>query len=293
METVRAATLASSHRQKRLQAAATPQSHHPLPLATSSPSNHVTSTTTDHTSSLAAGLPSPVPGRPLPEELIRYKNQTYVAPEKLQIVKPLEGSVTLLKWKLLATPQLGGATTFFSDASRPGVHLKKWKAGGVQDNEATSSETPSQVGSKDSTTDITSLEQSHLEELGGARERRGSSSVARDIRGSGSVARDTRSSLSNSVTLHGSGVSSGDPATNHKKPLSAATAASSHKTSANSSLSLLGQVGSFLGSSWSRLSLQGEASKTPSPPLEQHNRGSTQHEPEESTGLASLLDMKA
>ena len=69
----------------------------------------------------------------LPDEFMRYRNQPYIAPEKLQIVKPMEGSVTLLKWKLLATPQLGGATTFFSDASRPGVHMKGWKAAGIVD----------------------------------------------------------------------------------------------------------------------------------------------------------------
>lgn len=69
----------------------------------------------------------------MPDEFMRYRNQPYVAPEKLQIVKPLEGSVTLLKWKLLATPQLGGATTFFSDVSRPGVHVKGWKAAGIVD----------------------------------------------------------------------------------------------------------------------------------------------------------------
>ncbi len=60
----------------------------------------------------------------LPEEFIRYRQHPYMAPEKLQIVKPMEGSMTLLKWKLLATPQLGGAKTFFSDASLPGVHKK-------------------------------------------------------------------------------------------------------------------------------------------------------------------------
>lgn len=65
----------------------------------------------------------------MPDEMVRYRNQPYVAPEKLQIVKPLEGSMTLLKWKLLASPQLGGATTFFSDAKRPGVHLKKTSVG--------------------------------------------------------------------------------------------------------------------------------------------------------------------
>jgi len=53
----------------------------------------------------------------LADEFMRYHNQPYIAPEKLQLMKPTESSVTLLKWKLLATPQLGGATTFFSDAS--------------------------------------------------------------------------------------------------------------------------------------------------------------------------------
>ena len=52
------------------------------------------------------------------------KHPHYVSPQKLQIVKPMEGSVTLLRWKLLATPQLGGATSFFSDAELPGVLRK-------------------------------------------------------------------------------------------------------------------------------------------------------------------------
>ena len=33
----------------------------------------------------------------------------------------------------MASPQLGGATSFFSDASRPGVHIKGWKAAGIKD----------------------------------------------------------------------------------------------------------------------------------------------------------------
>ena len=37
------------------------------------------------------------------------------------------GSVTLLKWKLLATPQLGGASSYFSNISHPGVHVKSWR----------------------------------------------------------------------------------------------------------------------------------------------------------------------
>lgn len=73
----------------------------------------------------------------LPDDLVRHRNQTYVAPQKLQIVKPLEGSMTLLKWKLLASPQLGGAKAYFSDASIPGVHLKKWPGSGVVDHSAT------------------------------------------------------------------------------------------------------------------------------------------------------------
>ena len=37
------------------------------------------------------------------------------------------GSVTLLKWKLLATPQLGGASSYFSNITHPGVHVKLWR----------------------------------------------------------------------------------------------------------------------------------------------------------------------
>ena len=37
------------------------------------------------------------------------------------------GSVTLLKWKLLATPQLGGASSYFSNITHPGVHVKSWR----------------------------------------------------------------------------------------------------------------------------------------------------------------------
>ncbi|XP_052237343.1 trafficking kinesin-binding protein 1-like isoform X2 [Dreissena polymorpha] len=43
----------------------------------------------------------------------------YKMPEKLRIVKPLEGSVTLRKWQMLATPHLGAIFE-----SRPGVQIK-------------------------------------------------------------------------------------------------------------------------------------------------------------------------
>lgn len=133
METVRAATMASSKKKNRLQAKQV------QPLATSSPSgkNPAVKNPVDVCPPSPILLPENSSG--IPEELVRYKNQTYVAPEKLQIVKPLEGSVTLLKWKLLASPQLGGATTYFSDASRPGVHMKKWKGGMMNEGTRTKS----------------------------------------------------------------------------------------------------------------------------------------------------------
>ncbi|ELU00243.1 hypothetical protein CAPTEDRAFT_229053 [Capitella teleta] len=49
-------------------------------------------------------------------DLSRLSNGTYRIPEKLQIVKPLEGSHTLHHWQRLATPHLGGLMEH-----RPGV----------------------------------------------------------------------------------------------------------------------------------------------------------------------------
>ncbi|XP_076329079.1 uncharacterized protein LOC143235125 isoform X4 [Tachypleus tridentatus] len=46
-------------------------------------------------------------------------NRTYHMPEKLQIIKPLEGSQTLHHWQRLATPHLGGIFE-----SRPGIQIK-------------------------------------------------------------------------------------------------------------------------------------------------------------------------
>ena len=116
------------------------------PVASSSPNEHRTHhskiprpspLTRSTPSRLTRATPSsPVPSdeeasiASLPEDLVRYRS-----PQKLQIVKPMEGSVTLLKWKLLATPQLGGATSFFSDQTGPGVHLKKWSASQIKDSQ--------------------------------------------------------------------------------------------------------------------------------------------------------------
>ena len=132
METVCAATLVSSRRRwkKKYSTDKSP----PLPVGSSSPNLSIPAVTNGMQLSVSDRVCSPSSGKgvdKVQEELIRYWQQLYVAPEKLQIVKPMEGSVTLLKWKLLASSQLGGDTTYFSDASRPGVHLKNWKAGEI------------------------------------------------------------------------------------------------------------------------------------------------------------------
>ena len=57
------------------------------------------------------------------------RQQKYFSPRKLQIVKPMEGSATLLQWKLLATPQLGGTSSFFSKSERPGIYSKTYNSG--------------------------------------------------------------------------------------------------------------------------------------------------------------------
>ena len=69
--------------------------------------------------------------------------QTYFSPQKLQIVKPMEGSMTLLRWKLLATPELGGPSSFFSDTEQPGIHLKDF---GQSSRPGSSMHTPSVDG---------------------------------------------------------------------------------------------------------------------------------------------------
>ena len=57
-------------------------------------------------------------------------SHSYFSPQKLQIVKPMEGSVTLLRWKLLATPQLRGTSGFLeSEAEKQtGIHLKNYSS---------------------------------------------------------------------------------------------------------------------------------------------------------------------
>lgn len=253
METVRAATLASARKKERLTKPA-----QPLPLAASSPREKQSKPDKD-LSAVGTSPLSPISSGHLGslEEVVRYRNQNYVAPEKLQIVKPLEGSVTLLKWKLLASPQLGGATTFFSDATRPGVHMKRWKAGGVID-EGEAGLASTRIKSL-STTDISSLE-SHLagypKREAGGEERCKSGLSSRANQAPSQSARDDLLVVPKK------------PQKQNKKSLSK---------------SLLGQVGSFLGSSWSQLSF---ASKEAPSVVEEEEAKPTA----EGAGLAELLE---
>ena len=63
-----------------------------------------------------------------PERRISYGRRSFRAPEKLQIVKPIKGSVTLHQWKKLANPTLN------LTEQRPGVHVKG-EDPELQDNE--------------------------------------------------------------------------------------------------------------------------------------------------------------
>ncbi|XP_065180894.1 uncharacterized protein LOC135811588 [Sycon ciliatum] len=53
-----------------------------------------------------------------------HERRMYTGPEKLRIVKPMEGSLTLLKWKLLALQQNTGADVLQKALSVPGIHQK-------------------------------------------------------------------------------------------------------------------------------------------------------------------------
>ncbi len=266
METVRAATLASSRKKERLEAPLPP----PLPLAASSPSDGKSKQRVIVSEeSRAYYPPSPITSGNsgnVSDEIIRYRNQNYVAPEKLQIVKPLEGSMTLLKWKLLATPQLGGATTFFSDASQPGVHRKKWKAGGVIDSSQTGL-AGTRIKSL-STTDMSSLQHHNHHPPLYSNQQHGRTTLKPE---------GLNHSYTNTLLV----------ATNSTSGESSDVEAASH--SSRMSQSLVGQVSSFLGSGLSHLGLTRDTSANQGggPTTHPHQPSPLdQHE----TGLASLLD---
>ena len=133
--------------------------------SSSSSINDSSSVATSNSQFLPKGASSPImshkKSKGYHDDFKKYK-APFMAPEKLQIVKPLEGqylilysivyvaregvrflvyqlviiieynytivgSVTLLKWKLLATPQLGGASSYFSNITHPGIHVKSWR----------------------------------------------------------------------------------------------------------------------------------------------------------------------
>ena len=116
------------------------------------------------------GVPS---ARSIPDSLSKHHNRTFFSPEKLQIVKPLEGSVTLLRWRLLASPQLGGAKAYFSAASPPGVQMKGWARAGIVDASTSSPEAhttshtspPTQKLGRVGFADLSSLEDSSVTPL--------------------------------------------------------------------------------------------------------------------------------
>ena len=293
METVRAATLASSRRQRRQKLP--PPSEKTLPLATSSPQTSIPTALNglEHKLSLPGHLVSPVSGRgsdKLQEELIRYRQQNYVSPEKLQIVKPLEGSVTLLKWKLLASPQLGGASTYFSDASRPGVHLKKWKAGGIQDadynHDNSQSLSPSSVelNRTNMSEEVTGTQRLDLQEHNGNRLGGG---VASWLENSTPVLPTSQqpTAPSKSRTPQPRSPAGLRSSADFRTPSAPKTDTSS---SSGHNMSLLGQVGSFLGAGWSRLGRRG--TETPDSVVTDEERPASS-EPGANSGLAGLLDL--
>ena len=203
----------------------------------------------------------------LPDDLVRYRNQTYVAPQKLQIVKPLEGSVTLLKWKLLASPQLGGAKAYFSDASRPGVHLKKWPVSGVVDE---------RVPENNLSLNADYVKQKSVS----AMDLRELNTTYPPSRPSGS--RRGRGTRGKEIPLAKPDVSQPSPLATSSVQRSLGSRDKGHKPDTHST-SLLSQFGSFLGSSLSKLRSKGEAVEeaVPHPPPTQTDQSDA--------GLGGLL----
>ena len=306
MATVRAATQAMARRQERLTgqtntdppvknsllnppAISTPM-HLFNPLATSSPEgptarlsvgvgvggldqshlapHHLSPTVSEAGSTLS-----------LPDEASWLRHQHYVSPEKLQIVKPLEGSVTLLKWKLMASPQLGGATSFFSDAARPGVHVKGWKAAGIVDDKqkGTDGLSPELRLKSLSTSDLSYLatssssspshphtpSSSHRHRRGGPRRGRGSgihgrlSSLTTSMSAVEGNGMNTLHKLSRS---HDQGAVSHDQgAVSHDDSTQKEGRGEEGKGKETGNTSLLQQVGSLFG--WSRVGLGGRGAR--------------------------------
>lgn len=113
METVRAInTSRSSKRTKKL------GPHSSTPKGGAGSDFNPSGVTHDSTEEGAPTGATPQAGIPVPERRRSYGRRAFRAPEKLQIVKPIKGSVTLHQWKKLANPTLNLAE------ERPGVHVK-------------------------------------------------------------------------------------------------------------------------------------------------------------------------
>ena len=249
----------------------------------------------------------------MPDEMVRYRNQPYVAPEKLQIVKPLEGSMTLLKWKLLASPQLGGATTFFSDAKRPGVHLKKAQFAQNKPGGSSGLLVPEAKVKSLSVNDLSVLSTSSPyagRRRNLQRKETGIHTKASQLTLSISSTDKPNNGMNNiggllpstpefeeagSLTKTPSGSGSGD---DDKQKLSVSQArsrgASASEASPQSS-SFLSQMGSFLGSGWSKLGMSRSRNSSKTEPQDtDHHDHPHHHEPISSAastevGLAGLL----
>ena len=303
------------------------------PLATSSPNAARTNRSSAAASGVSAGTAmSPTMPHPLgplsptlsdagstmsmPDEMVRYRNQPYVAPEKLQIVKPLEGSMTLLKWKLLASPQLGGATTFFSDAKRPGVHLKKTKFADNKPGAASGHLVPESKMKSLSVNDLSVLSTSSPytgRRRNLQRKETGIRTKASQLTLSISSTDKSNNGMNNisgllpsTPEIEEAGLPTKTPSREEgdKQRLSVSQGhGGASEASPQSSSSFLSQMGSFLGSGWSRLGLN-RSSRNSSKSEEaggkehhthdHHHHPPTHHEPISSVastevGLAGVL----
>ena len=244
----------------------------------------------------------------MPDEMVRYRNQPYVAPEKLQIVKPLEGSMTLLKWKLLASPQLGGATTFFSDAKRPGVHLKKAQFAQNKPGASSGLLVPEAKVKSLSVNDLSVLSTSSPyagRRRNLQRKETGIHTKASQLTLSISSTDKPNNGMNNisgllpstpeveeaglpTKTPSGSGVDD-----KQRLSVSQGGGASASEASPQSS-SFLSQMGSFLGSGWSKLGLNRSRNSSKTEPQGTDHHDHPHHEPISSAastevGLAGLL----
>ena len=83
-------------------------------------------------SSTSGGLNDLLSKRADQAQVVRQAYTVPQKPHKVRIVKPMEGSLTLLKWKLLAMEQQSGAQALQEALKMPGVYVKKDAEEGVK-----------------------------------------------------------------------------------------------------------------------------------------------------------------